>query len=66
MQASKGARVGAWWTGQQAGKKVRGEARSTGLVSLRHLLSHSGLGTEQRDGGHHGGHTVEQREGVYI
>ena len=40
--------------------------RSTGLVSLRHLLSHSGLGTEQRDVRHHGGHTVEQREGVYI
>jgi hypothetical protein len=40
--------------------------RSTGLVSLRHLLSHSGLGTEQRDVRHHGGHTVEQREGLYI
>ena len=40
--------------------------RSAGPASLRHLLSHSGLGTEQRDGRHHGGHTVEQREGLYI
>jgi hypothetical protein len=40
--------------------------RSAGPVSLRHLLSHSGLGTEQRDGRHHGGHTVKQHEGLYI
>jgi hypothetical protein len=37
----------------------RAARRRTGHVSLRHLLSHSGLGKEKRDGRHQGGQTIE-------
>jgi hypothetical protein len=45
---------------------TRAARQRTGRVSLRHLLSHSGLGKEQRDGRHQRGHTIEEREGLYI
>ena len=44
---------------------ARASHRSTGPVSLRHLRSHSGLGTEQRGGRHNGGQTVEERKHLY-
>jgi hypothetical protein len=46
MQATKGVRVGVWWTGQQAGKKVRGAVRgresrqpNVSSISLRKVSS---------------------------
>jgi hypothetical protein len=40
MQATKGARVGAWWTGQQAGKKGTwgGEKKAGFEMTLRTRL----------------------------
>ena len=38
---------------------TRAARRRTGPVSLRHLLTNSGLGKEKRDGRHQGGHTIE-------
>jgi len=44
---------------------TRAARRRTEPVSLRHLLSHSGLGKEARDGQHQGRQTIEERGGLY-
>jgi hypothetical protein len=58
MHATKGVRVGVWWTGQQAGKKVRGAVRGlesrqpnvspVSLPSVRHAHGGGFAGSEVR------------------